>query len=89
MLSFLLAIGARAFAGADEEAALLAQVAAGQRAALRGLYDRLSGVTLAVALRILSSRSEAEEVVQDCFLDVWTRARSFDPARGSGRTWVV
>jgi RNA polymerase sigma-70 factor (ECF subfamily) len=92
MLSFLLAIGARlgALGGAGEdEAALLARIAGGERAALRSLYDRLSGVTFAVALRILTSRPEAEEVVQDCFLDVWTRARLYDPARGSARTWVV
>jgi RNA polymerase sigma-70 factor (ECF subfamily) len=89
MLSILFAIGARSVAGRDDEASLLAAVANGDRAALRGLYDRLGGVALAVALRILSSRSEAEEVVQDCFVDVWTRARLFDPARGSARTWVV
>jgi RNA polymerase sigma-70 factor (ECF subfamily) len=91
MLSFLLAIGARAGAlgAGEDEAALLEAIASGERAALRDLYDRMGGVALAVAQRILGARSEAEEVVQDCFLDVWTRARTYDRTRGSARTWVV
>jgi RNA polymerase sigma-70 factor (ECF subfamily) len=85
----LFSILARTLALRDEEAAHLAAVARGERAALRALYDRLSGHALAVALRILSSRPEAEEVVQDVFLEVWTRASLFDRTRGSARTWVL
>lgn len=89
VLSFVLAIGARLQQVRDEEAALLGAVARGERDPLRTLYDRLSGHALAVALRVLGSRPEAEEVVQDAFVEVWTRARSFDGARGSARTWVL
>jgi RNA polymerase sigma-70 factor, ECF subfamily len=89
VLSFLFAIVAPAAASDDPEAPLLARVARGDRAALRKLYDRLAGHALAVALRILGARSEAEEVVQEAFLEVWTRAGLFDPARGRGRTWVL
>jgi RNA polymerase sigma-70 factor, ECF subfamily len=80
---------ARTLAARDENDALVAAVARGDREALRGLYDRLSGHALAVALRVLSSRPEAEEVVQDAFIEVWTRAAQFDAARGSARTWVL
>jgi RNA polymerase sigma-70 factor (ECF subfamily) len=89
VLSFLFAIGARHVAPEDDDAAVLAAIGRGERASLRILYDRLSGLTLAVALRILGSRSEAEEVVQDAFMDVWTRATRYDPSRGSARTWVL
>jgi RNA polymerase sigma-70 factor (ECF subfamily) len=89
VLSFLLAILQPANAGEDAEASLLSRVARGDRAALRKLYDRLSGQALAVSLRILGSRSEAEEVVQEVFLEVWGRAASFDVHRGRGRTWVL
>ena len=89
MLSFLLAIGARFTAARDEEAGLIAAVARGERDPLRHLYDRLAGHSLAVALRVLGSRSEAEEVVQDVFVEVWTRAALFDATRGSARTWVL
>jgi RNA polymerase sigma-70 factor (ECF subfamily) len=89
VLSFLFAIVAPASANDDPEAALLARVARGDRAALRKLYDRLSGQALAVALRILGARGEAEEVVQDVFVEVWTRASLFTVARGRGRVWVL
>jgi RNA polymerase sigma-70 factor (ECF subfamily) len=89
VLSFLLAIGARLTAARDEEAGLIAAVARGERAPLRHLYDRLAGHSLAVALRVLGSRPEAEEVVQDVFVEVWTRAALFDATRGSARTWVL
>jgi RNA polymerase sigma-70 factor (ECF subfamily) len=89
VLSFLFAIVPAAVASDDAEATLLARVARGDRAALRKLYDRLGAHTLAVALRILGSRGEAEEVVQEAFLDVWTRASLFTVERGSGRTWVL
>jgi RNA polymerase sigma-70 factor (ECF subfamily) len=42
-----------------------------------------------VALRILNSRSDAEEVLQETFLEVWRRAREFDPGRGGLETWVM
>jgi RNA polymerase sigma-70 factor (ECF subfamily) len=89
VLSFVLALGARLVAARDDEAGLLTAVARGERASLRALYDRLSAHALAVALRVLGSRSEAEEVVQDVFMDVWARATQFDPARGAARTWIL
>jgi RNA polymerase sigma-70 factor, ECF subfamily len=89
VLSFLLAIGARLTAARDEEAGLIAAVARGEREPLRLLYDRLAGQALAVAIRVLGSRPEAEEVVQDVFVEVWTRAALFDATRGSARTWVL
>src|SRR5262249_48613300 len=63
--------------------------AKGDRAALRKLYDRLGGHALAVARRVLGSGVEAEEVVQEGFLDVWTRAALYDAARGRPRTWIL
>ncbi|MET0982663.1 MAG: sigma-70 family RNA polymerase sigma factor, partial [Telluria sp.] len=41
-----------------------------------------------VALRILRRRQVAEDVLHDAFLNIWTKARSFDPARGEGRGWI-
>jgi RNA polymerase sigma-70 factor (ECF subfamily) len=89
VLSFLLVIGARLTAARDEEAGLIVAVARGERDSLRTLYDRLAGHALAVAMRVLGSRPEAEEVVQDVFVEVWTRAALFDATRGSARTWLL
>jgi RNA polymerase sigma-70 factor, ECF subfamily len=56
---------------------------------MRTLYARCGGRAWAVALRILGSRSDAEEVLQETFLEVWRRAREFDPSRGGVEAWVT
>ena len=56
---------------------------------MRVLYARCAGRAWAVALRILNSRADAEEVLQETFLEVWRRAREFDPSRGGVETWVT
>lgn len=71
----------------DYEAALLA-CARGDRAALRDIYDREASRLLGVAARILRRRDLADEVLHDAFMQIWQKAGSFDPARGSGRTWI-
>lgn len=73
--------------GIDIEAAL-ARCASGDEAALRSIYDAEAGRMLGVALRLLRRRALAEEAVHDTFVQVWRAARTFDPARGSGRTWI-
>jgi RNA polymerase sigma-70 factor (ECF subfamily) len=67
----------------------LQQVALGNGAAMRTVYARCSGRAWAVALRVLGSRSDAEEVLQEAFLEVWRRAREFDPSRGAVEAWVM
>jgi RNA polymerase sigma factor (sigma-70 family) len=71
----------------DHEATLLA-CAGGDRGALRRLYDVESRQMLGVALRIVRQRALAEDIVQDAFVKVWEKARSFDPLRGSARGWL-
>jgi RNA polymerase sigma factor (sigma-70 family) len=68
--------------------AALAACARGDHGALRRIYDQDSRRLLGVALRIVRHRQIAEDVLHDAFLNIWTRAHSFDPARGAGRGWV-
>lgn len=72
----------------DPNARALAACAAGDQAALRGIYDREAPKLLGVALRIVRRREVAEEVLHDAFIQIWRRAGSFDPALGSGRAWI-
>ena len=65
------------------------RVAAGEVAALRALYDEHAPRAMAIALRILRSSEEAEDAVQETFLEVWRRAAQFDDRRGSAVAWVV
>jgi RNA polymerase sigma-70 factor (ECF subfamily) len=68
---------------------LLHAVARGDESALAALYDRYNSILLGLLLRILHSRSEAEDVLQEVFLQIWQRAANFDEARGRGFTWMV
>jgi RNA polymerase sigma-70 factor, ECF subfamily len=68
---------------------LLRQVALGSAEAMRQVYARCSARAFAIAVRLLPSRAEAEEVLQETFLEVWRRAREFDPERGGLETWVM
>jgi RNA polymerase sigma-70 factor, ECF subfamily len=64
-------------------------VAAGDVAALRALYDEHARRAMAIALRILRSVEEAEDVVQETFLEVWRRSAQFDEGRGGALAWIV
>lgn len=71
----------------DHEAALLA-CARGERFALRALYEHEGRWLLGVALRIVRDRAAAEDVLHDAFLQIWSRADSFEPSLGSARGWI-
>lgn len=75
--------------GDDEDAALVAAMARGDRAALATLYERHSGVLLGLATRIVRERREAEDLLHDVLLEAWRSAKDFDPKRGRVRTWLA
>ena len=68
---------------------LAARIASGDASALRSAYDEYAGRVLALALRIVRSKAEAEDVVQDTFLEVWRRASEFDGSRGELSSWIM
>jgi RNA polymerase sigma-70 factor (ECF subfamily) len=74
---------------ATDDLALVRRVVAREEAALAELYDRYASLLLAVARRILFAGPDAEEVVQESFLQVWLQADRYDPARSSVSTWLV
>ena len=74
--------------GAELEA-LLSRCAAGDRSALETLYARVAPILLAVLMRMLKRRDAAEDALQDVFVNVWQRARQFDPIRGRPLAWLV
>ena len=53
------------------------------------VYREHSGVAFAAAVRVLNDAGAAEEVVQDCFAQLWTRPHTFDARRGSLRTYIA
>ncbi len=67
---------------------LLRQLAERDALALEVLYTRYSAYVMGISLRILTSREEAEEVVQDVFWQLWKAELEYDPARGRFSTWL-
>lgn len=67
----------------------LRRVAAGDEAALSELYDRYIGLVLPVAVRIVGDSAQAEDVVQETWLQVWRSAPSYDPKRGPVAAWLL
>jgi RNA polymerase sigma-70 factor, ECF subfamily len=73
----------------DSDVELLHAVARGDEGALARLYDQYRVILFGLLLRILGSREEAEDVLQDVFIQVWRRAKDFDHKRGKPFTWLV
>ena len=74
---------------ASEERDLMRRIADQDEAALATLYDRYSSLVFSLTLRIVKERQEAEDLLQDVFLQVWEKASSFDHNRGHLYGWLV
>ncbi|MGN6793281.1 MAG: ECF RNA polymerase sigma factor SigK [Streptosporangiaceae bacterium] len=68
---------------------LLTAVARGDERAYDAVYDLSSGWVLGVARKVIRDPALAEEVMQEVMLEVWRLASRFDPAKGSGTSWVM
>jgi RNA polymerase sigma-70 factor (ECF subfamily) len=73
----------------EDDVALLKAIAARNEAALAELYDRYRAILFGLLMRILNNREEAEDVLQEVFLQVWRKATDFDENRGRPFTWLV
>ena len=58
-------------------------------AAFITLYDEVAHRAYGLALRVIGDPHQAQEVTQEVFFEVWRKAATFDPARGSGAGWVL
>ena len=65
------------------------RMAAGEGEALVEIYDLHAPVALGLLVRLLGRRSEAEEILQEVFLQVWTEADRYDPKTASPRGWIL
>lgn len=73
----------------EEDIDVLRRVAGGDKQALGILYDRHAGVMLALGVRVIGVRREAEDLLHDVFLEAWRHAGDYDPRRGSVKTWLL
>jgi RNA polymerase sigma-70 factor (ECF subfamily) len=68
---------------------LVGRVGAGDRQAFLTLYDRYAARVFGLALHMLRDRLSAEEIAQEVFLKLWTRADSFSPDKGRFINWLL
>lgn len=76
-------------AARQELVRLLREVAGGDRAALRSVYERTSAKLYGICLRLTGSEEDAADALQDAFLTVWNKAGRFDAGRASPITWLA
>jgi RNA polymerase sigma factor (sigma-70 family) len=70
------------------ERSVRARLLEGDDAALTEIYDQYASFVYGLACRVIGDRRAAEDVSQDVFVSFWERPASFDPDRGSLRTWL-
>jgi RNA polymerase sigma-70 factor, ECF subfamily len=71
----------------DEE--LMGRLKAGEGDALAVLFDRYHRLILSIALKIVRDRGEAEDVMQNVFLEIFRAAAQFDSSKGTTKTWIL
>ncbi len=74
---------------AAEDVALLTGIEQGDTQAMASLFDRYSGTVYSVALRVLKDTGQAEDVMQDIFIQIWKKPGAFVSGRGSLGAWLV
>ena len=65
------------------------QVQGGDEGALGQLFDRHAQTVLGIGMRVLRDPGEAQELVQDVFLQVYQKRHLFDPEKGTARAWLL
>jgi RNA polymerase sigma-70 factor (ECF subfamily) len=75
--------------GHDRDTELLRQIASGDRGAFAEFYDRHATLMFSVASKILSDTAEAQDVLQEVFVQIWEKAARFDPKLGKASSWAA
>jgi len=68
---------------------LISRIRAGDEDALAALHDRYSQVVYSVALRVLGETTQAEDILQEIFVQLWRNPQTFDSNRGSLGAWLA
>ena len=72
-----------------DDQSLLDRIVRGDERALAELYERFAPRAFGVARRVLRNDAEAEELVQDTFVEVWRSATRYDPRRAAPERWIL
>ena len=67
----------------------MARMAEGDRSALEEIYSATRVKLFGICLRILGDRKEAEDALQDVYINLWQKADRYDPERASPISWLA
>jgi RNA polymerase sigma-70 factor, ECF subfamily len=81
--------GANVSAQPVTAAYLIQRVAKQDREAFSQLYDRCSSLVFSLIMRMVKVRSDAEDLLQEVFVQVWRQAANYSPERGSPEAWII
>jgi len=73
----------------DQDVELLQRIAAGDREAFATFYDKHSTLMFSVAVRVLNDQTEAQDVLQEAFVQIWEKAGNFNPDLGKASSWAA
>jgi RNA polymerase sigma-70 factor (ECF subfamily) len=75
--------------GASSDAELMLGIQAEEPEALSQLYDRYSGILKALILRVIHNEAEADDLLQEVFMEIWNQAKNFSAKKGKPLGWMV
>ncbi len=75
--------------GAPSDLDLMLGIQSGDADALSQLYDRYSGIVKALVLRIIHNDTEADDLLQEVFMEIWNQAKNFSAEKGKPLGWMV
>ena len=75
--------------GAPTDLELMLGIQAEDPEALAQLYDRYNGIIKALILRVIHNEAEADDLLQEIFMEIWNQAKNFSAQKGKPLGWMV
>ena len=75
--------------GAPTDVDLMLGIQSGDQDALSQLYDRYNGILKALILRVIHNEAEADDLLQEIFMEIWNQAKNFCAQKGKPLGWMV
>ena len=75
--------------GAPSDLELMQAIQASDAGALSQLYDRYNGILKALILRVVHNEAEADDLLQEIFMEIWNQAKNFSAQKGKPLGWMV